>query len=329
VVNTLWGTYLPGYLASPLMYVGIYYFAIMSYLIIIFPIIDIVRLANRRYSFLPKGQNAYNNIGFNTTIFLGIGLIAILVYGTWSSRSTYVKAYEVNIGKNLKQQDLNIALISDIHLGDYMDIKRLKALVSEVNELKPDIVLIAGDLVDSSIRPFVKNEMAKEVGNLKSRFGTYFAFGNHDLGEKSEELAKLLKAEGVKVLKDDFELVDNSFYVVGRDDVAVSRTGGKRKDLKDIISTVDKSKPIILIEHNPKSLKEAISEKIDLQVSGHTHKGQFFPYNLFTNRSYDMVYGYETMEDFNIVVSSGFGIWGPPIRIGSRSEIVQINLKGK
>lgn len=328
VVNQVAGDYLPGFLSTPMLYVGIYYVAILSYLMLVFPIIDMIRLANKRYSFLPKDSAAYSNFSFYVTIFLAVAIGTILIYGTWSGRSSYVKAYDVKVNKTLKEDNLKIALISDIHLGDYMDVKRLKNLVGEVNEMNPDIVLIAGDLIDSSIKPFLENQMAKELGKLNSQYGTYFSFGNHDLGSKVPQLTKSLEEVGVTVLKDDYKLINDSFYVVGREDVAIKRMGGNRKSLKDITKDLDKTKPVIVIDHNPMnaSLKEAQNERIDLQVSGHTHRGQFIPYNFFTNRGYDLVYGYDKKEDFNVIVSSGYGTWGPPIRIGSRSEIVQINL---
>jgi uncharacterized protein len=325
VVNRIVGDYLPAYIANPMLYIGVYYVAILSYLMLIFPLVDMIRLANRRFSFFPKDQSVYGNSSFYFTIFMGLLIGTILIYGTWSGRSTYVKAYDVRISKSLKE-DLKIALLSDIHLGDYIDVRRLRNLVEEVNAMKPDIVLIAGDLVDSSIKPFVDNEMAKEIGRLTSKYGTYFSFGNHDLGSKAEELTRLLQEQGVTVLKDDYKLINDSFYVVGREDVAITKMGGIRKNLKDIIQTLDKTKPIIVIDHNPKDLSEAHKEKVDLQVSGHTHKGQFIPYNFVVNRGYDMIYGFDKRDEFNVVVSSGYGTWGPPIRIGSRSEIVKINL---
>lgn len=327
VVSRLVGTYLPKYIGSTFLYIGIYYFAIASYLVIIFPLIDMVKVFNRRLGFLPKDQILYNKLGFLISIFIAVAIGVILAYGTWSGRSSYVKSYDVKINKSFKEENLKIALLSDIHLGDYMDVNRLKSLVSEVNKVSPDIILIAGDLVDSSIKPIIKYDMVKELGALQSKYGTYFAFGNHDITQnKTNTLTELLESEGIKVLRDDYELINDSFYVVGRDDVAVSRVGRKRKDLKEITKKLDKSKPVIVIDHNPKEITEAHDENIDLQVSGHTHKGQFVPYNLVTNRNYDMVYGYDKKDDFNIVVSSGYGTWGPPIRIGSRSEIVQINL---
>lgn len=327
VVSTLVGTYLPKYIGNTFLYIGIYYFAIASYLVIIFPLIDMVKIFNKRLGFLPKDQILYNRLGFLMSIFIIVAIGVILAYGTWSGRSSYVKSYDVKINKSFKEENLKIALLSDIHLGDYMDVNRLKRLVSEVNKVSPDIILIAGDLVDSSIKPIIKHDMAKELGALQSKYGTYFAFGNHDITQnKTNTITELLESEGIKVLRDDYELINDSFYVVGRDDVAVSRIGRKRKELKEITKKIDKSKPVIVIDHNPKEITEAYEENIDLQVSGHTHKGQFIPYNLVTNRNYDMVYGYDKKDDFNIVVSSGYGTWGPPIRIGSRSEIVQINL---
>ena len=295
--------------------------AISIYLLILFFITDILLIINKKFNFFPNIKD--KSLLF--TIIFCILIIALIVIGSFNANSSYVKNYDIKIDKELKEKKLNIVLISDIHSGDIIGTSRLENMVSEINRLNPDIVLIAGDLIDNSIKPFKENNMASQLGKIKSKYGTFFAIGNHDIFDnKTEELSSLLRNEGIIVLRDEYKLVNNSFYVVGRDDVSISRIKSKRKDLKDIINNVDKNKPIIVIDHNPSSMNESLESNIDLQVSGHTHKGQLAPFNLIVKGIFEDYYGYMKKNNFNIVVSSGYGTWGPPLRIGSRSEIVNI-----
>ena len=155
--------------------------------------------------------------------------------------------------------------------------------------------------------------------------------GNHDeMGRSVEEIVKTFKASGINVLRDKAILINNSFYVIGRDDISQeSQTKIKRKDLSDIIKDLDKSRPLILMDHQPRDFADTQKNGIDLQVSGHTHRGQLFPANLITNLIFEIDYGYLQKDNSNFIVSSGYGTWGPPIRIGSRSEIVEIDIDFK
>lgn len=315
--------YFPKYLSSPLMYIGIYYMAIAAYLFITVLLIDLVTLLNSKLHFIPNSKHLPSYL----TIFITLSLIILMILGSFNARNSYVKSYDIKIDKTINYSNLNIVMVSDVHLGDFIDKTRLIKMVKEINELKPDVVLIAGDLIDNSLTPFKDNNMAEELGKIESTYGTFFALGNHDIFDnKVSELSTLLEKQNITVLRDDYKLVDNSFYVVGRDDTSISRLKGERKTLKEILNGVDKSKPIIVIDHTPRDLDEPTSEKVDLQVSGHTHKGQFAPFNFVTSKIFEVDYGFKKKEDFNVVVSSGYGTWGPPIRIGSQCEIVKITL---
>lgn len=326
IIYALLNRYFPKYLSNPLMYIGVYYMAISIYVLILFFIIDIFLIINKKFNLFP---NIKDKSLFFTIIFFVL-IVSFIGKGIYNAHSSYVKNYDIEIDKEFKNEKLNVVLISDIHLGEIIENSRIKDIVSKVNDLNPDIVLIAGDLIDSSIKPFEDNNMASELGKIKSKYGTFFSLGNHDLFDnKVDTLTTLLEKEGIVVLRDKATLINNSFYIVGRDDISISRFKDKRKDLKDIIGNVDKSKPMIVIDHNPSSLKESSESMVDIQVSGHTHKGQMVPFNLITKAIFENHYGYMKKGNLNLVVSSGFGTWGPPIRIGSRSEIVNIHLNGK
>lgn len=324
IIYGLLNRYFPKYLSNPIMYIGIYYMAMALYLLMLFAITDVFLIINKKFNFFPNIKD--KSLLFTLIFFvLIIGLIAM---GSFNANNSYIKKYDIKIDKALKEEKLNIVLISDIHLGDILGNARLKKMVNEINRLNPDLVLIAGDLIDSSMKPFIENNMALELGKIKSKYGTFFALGNHDLFDnKVEALCSLLQNQGVTVLRDDYKLIDNSFYIVGRDDVSARRINAATKELKAITKDIDSTKPIILIDHTPSRINESAEANIDLQVSGHTHKGQLFPFNLITKGIFEDHYGYMKKNNFNIVVSSGYGTWGPPLRIGSRSEIVNITLE--
>ena len=144
----------------------------------------------------------------------------------------------------------------------------------------------------------------------------------------ADELDKYMAEMNLNVLRDSSVLIDNSFYVVGRDDRSkISFTGKQRKSLKDILTDVNKDYPIILLDHTPSKLVEAVNEKIDLQFSGHTHNGQMFPVNFITKWIYEVSWGYLKKEQTQFYVTCGVGTWGPSVRLGSDSEIVNMKIR--
>lgn len=307
--------------------IGSYWLILMLYATAALPVIILIRfiLGENKFEFFT-----YRNF-YIYAIIIFFTLYAILALtGTFNASFSKIKNYEIIIDKYIKEP-INIVMISDIHLGNIIRNKRLKKMVQTVNSLNPDIIAIAGDIVDSNITPFTERNMAEEFSHLKSKYGTYAVLGNHDLMTKSiDKIIKILSENKVTVLRDDAILIDNSFYIIGRDDITIKLyTKKNRKPLIDITKNLDNSKPLILIDHNPKDIKESYNANIDLQLSGHTHKGQISPLNFVTKRAFEIDYGHLQKNNFNVIVSSGYGTWGPPIRLGSKSEIVVIKLKGK
>ncbi|NNU75948.1 metallophosphoesterase [Clostridium estertheticum] len=332
IVSMLLSSYIPSVVLNSLNIVGSYWMGIIFYLILLLPIIDLIRFLNSKISFIPRNINETANLSIIIAMVVIVCLSGLMVYGTWSARSPKVTKYDLNVNKpqgDLKA--LKIIMVSDIHLGFVVDNKRLTVMVNKINELKPDIVLIPGDIIDSSLEPFVKQNMSDNFKRLKSKYGVYACLGNHDeMGRSVEDVVKTFNACGINVLRDKAILINNSFYVIGRDDISQeTQTKIKRKDLSDIIKDLDKSRPLILMDHQPRDFADTQKNEIDLQVSGHTHRGQLFPANLITNLIFEIDYGYLKKNNSNFIVSSGYGTWGPPIRIGSRSEIVEINLDFK
>jgi Predicted phosphohydrolases len=183
---------------------------------------------------------------------------------------------------------------------------------------------LAGDVSDRSIIPVMNQHMDEEFRQIKAKYGVFAINGNHEhFSETPNATANYLKKAGINVLIDEVALVDSSFYIIGREDHIVRN----RKPLDQLVKGLDPSKPRILLDHQPFHLYDAENNGIDLQISGHTHNGQFFPGNLIVKRMYEMGHGYLKRGKTHYYVSSGLGIWGPQYRIGTQSELVVVNLK--
>lgn len=326
IIARLTQRFFPNFISEGLTIVGSYWMAAMVYFIIILLIIDIIRLLDKWLSFLP------DNIKNNPSIITIIGLIIIgivmgtLIYGTWNARKPVVKHYNVKINKKAGSLDkLHIVMVTDIHLGTLINNGRLVKMVNMINELHPDIVLLPGDVVDEDIKVVIEQKMAETFRKLKPQYGVYAVFGNHEnIGGQGDKVEDYLNEGGIKVLRDSYVKVADSFYVIGRNDMSSMGSRVKRQALVNLMKGIDPSLPLILLDHQPSKLNEPEKQGIDLQLSGHTHRGQFFPINYITQRIYEKDYGYLRKGDFQLIVSSGFGTWGPPIRVGNKSEIVDI-----
>ena len=303
--------------------IGAYWLGLLMYSALAFPILAIVNLLVTKAPFFSNKFYLYE------ILLIPLIFIFIAIIGSYNAKNSYVKSMNIKINKEGLREPLNIVMVSDIHLGNIIRNKRLKTMVEEINSLNSDIVIIAGDIIDSDITPFLNHNMASEFSKLKAKYGTFATLGNHDILTKSEdEIVRILKENSITVLRDEATLINNSFYIIGRDDITISRfTNKPRASLEDLTKNLDKSKPLIVVDHNPKYLNESLDANIDLQLSGHTHKGQIAPGNIVTNKLFEVHYGYLKKDNLNVVVSSGYGTWGPPVRLGSKSEIVQINLQ--
>lgn len=236
-----------------------------------------------------------------------------------------VKEVDINI-KNLKE-DLNIALLTDVHLGKNLGEDFLKALIDKVNALNVDMVVIAGDLIDADIAsiPYVHL-----LENFKSKYGTYYVYGNHEYYNHIEAIGQKLKTlKNFKVLED--ESIDfGEFTLSGTLDLSAKRLGFKESDIEKIKTQIDQEKVNILITHQPKYVKTYDVSGFDLILSGHTHAGQIFPFSLLVYLEQGFVYGlYQLSKDSLLYVSSGAGFWGPAVRFLAPSEIALIRLKGE
>ncbi|SHE37784.1 metallophosphoesterase [Caloramator proteoclasticus] len=318
--------FLRKYLSKNLNYIisllGSYYIAVLFYVMIAFFLVDILRFALK---ILIKGYKTPAVLAY-ANIFVAALIILLIIVGTINALNTKVAEYKLSTKKEI-DEDLNIVMVSDVHLGTIITERRLNKLVNLINRQSPDIVIFAGDLIDDDIDIFEKRRYGEILKNIKSKYGVYAVLGNHEyISRDIEKVKKCYGEAGIGLIIDDVKKVDG-VYLVGRDDLSSSRVNGKeRRSIKDLVEGLDKNKYIIVVDHQPRNIQEVKEAEVDLQLSGHTHKGQFFPINYITGKIYDIDHGIMQEGDFTLVVSSGYGTWGPPIRVATLSEIVSIKV---
>lgn len=327
-ISMLGKNYMPKTLERILNIIGGYWLAAFVYLIGFVVIIDIFRIIAKKLNMMPE-------IFKSNTWFVAFSVVAIvaiiLAVGTYNSVIPKFTRYSVDIDKTAENiKKMKCVMVSDIHLGEIVGKERLHTAVEMINSLDADLVVITGDLIDNDIEPVKRQNMLDELKNIKSGYGTYAILGNHEYyGKTTEEITKLIEESGVTVLRDKVVKIQDSFYLAGREDIAGTHMGYKRKSLAELLEGIDNNLPVILMDHQPSTLKESREAKVDLQLSGHTHAGQFFPISVITSLMYEEDNGYLKDKDFNLIVSSGYGTWGPIVRIGSQSEIVDIDINFK
>ncbi len=308
--------------------VGDWVLAVVYMAVILWLLSDLARLISNSWSVIPE---VVKTIRFQGSLVTAL-LICILGYGSWNATNPVVVRYELTIDKHISGLDsIKAVLVSDIHAGRVVGAKRIEQLATALISLNPDIVFYAGDIIDNDADYADKNNLLLPLANVKPKLGSYAVLGNHEyIGGQGGAAEALLRKTGMHVLRDDKILIRDMIYVVGRDDRSAGvYRNAVRKPLRELMQDVNKTLPVILLDHQPNSLQEAVENEIDLQVSGHTHKGQFFPNNLIVERMYEQAWGYLSKGGLQLIVSSGYGTWGPPIRIGSRAEIVELTIHFK
>ena len=253
---------------------------------------------------------------------------ATVIGGFIHSRNIQIARYSVDTDKGSKS--FRTVLVSDIHIGALGIEERLPEMVEMINSENPDVVCIAGDIFNNNISSIHNPEaVAEALSSIKSEYGVYACLGNHDCGNGFEDMLKLISDSGVTLLYEDYAVIPELCVIYGRADSSpVSTTGSvKRHDFDYNVISDFADLPVIVLDHNPANLGEYTSD-ISLILSGHTHKGQMFPGSLVTGAMYDVDYGMlrKSEDATTAIVTSGVGYWGPPIRVGTDSEIAVIEI---
>ncbi len=264
-----------------------------------------------------------------TAIVLATGFA---IWSFWNARMTRIRKLDLFIEKKIGsgKKKIRVAVASDIHMGTLVGKDRVQKLVSLIQSLKPDLILFPGDLVDADLAPVLKFNVGRVLRKLKAPLGVYGVTGNHEYIGGAEPAVRYLTLHGVRMLRDEKVELANGLVLVGREDLARHRFAGRnRKRLSELMRGIPDNVPTILLDHQPARLNDGVKERVDLQLSGHTHHGQLWPLSLLTKLVYEKSWGYLKKGYTQIYVSCGFGSWGPPFRLGSRSEIIDLTLTFK
>jgi predicted MPP superfamily phosphohydrolase len=304
--------------------IGSFWMAYMLYLFLAVFIIDLVRLVNHFFHFLPEFSQIMK-------FRLGLGVFAlasvIVIGGHINALWINVKEIPLEIHKKINgNPEVKILMASDIHLGALIGERREKKLLDIVNEQKPDMVLLCGDLVDGEIAPVLRKNLGKHIQEIKTPLGVYAILGNHEYIGGEQKTLPYLKSINIKVLIDSLVTLPNGIQLIGRNDRS-ARGVNQPKPLKELMASTNPEYPIIVMNHQPFNLSEASDLNVDLHLSGHTHNGQLWPFNYITKAIFELSWGYLKKGNTNFYVSSGFGTWGPSVRTGNRPEVVIFKLK--
>lgn len=324
--------------------IGNYWLGTLLYIIQVTVIADLIRMILKRINF-PHKEKLFSKRGFVVSGALCIGLIAALsldgIYGASVIRTT---DYQVAIHKTAGDlKELKIALVSDLHMGYNIGTKHIADMVEKINATDPDLVVIAGDIFDNEYEALDDPaKLAEILSGIKSRYGVYACYGNHDIEEKilagftfsskkkktsDPRMDQLLEDANINLLRDEGVLIDDSFYLYGRPDYRIPGRGiSERKTPEELTASMDSSKPIIVIDHEPKELQELSDAGVDLDLSGHTHDGQMFPGNLTIKLMWENACGYLKKGNMHSIVTSGVGVFGPKMRVGTKNEVCNITV---
>ena len=279
-------------------------------------------------------------------------LLILLLSACGIFHAKYIKttSYDVIINKTIPEcTSMKVVLLADTHFGYNAGVLHARELVRKINKQKPDLVCIAGDIFDNEYDAIRNPEkLEKALRGIKSTYGVYACWGNHDLNEeilagftfkhkdgdlsdiKDPRMKKFLKDSNIHILEDESVLINDQFYVIGRKDASLTeKIHETRKAPTQLTEKLDRDKPIIIIDHQPKELQELADAGVDLDLCGHTHNGQTFPGNFTIKLMWENPCGLLSKDNMTNITTSGAGVWGPAMRIGTDSEICSINIQLK
>ena len=306
--------------------IGGFWMAFMLYGFLILFISDLLAPLFRLTGVLSQNDMPiFRKWSYIITLCSSIGLIT---FGFFNAIVPVVKKYDIVINKTVADlETFRIAAVSDIHLGSIIRKRSTKKLSGILKKIDPDMVLLLGDIVDGEIGPVLRDDLLSYFTCPKCRDGLLAITGNHEYIGGASITIPYIEKHGIRILKDEVVHIDGGIQIIGRLDRDGARFYGKeRLPLSELMKQVDLTKPVILLDHQPFRLNETAQAGIDLQLSGHTHNGQIWPLNYITKMIYELSYGYKKIGNTQFIVSSGFGLWGPRVRSGSRSEVLEITI---
>ncbi len=324
-ISVLLGNRLPLGVSRIFDLVGGYWIILFLFLVAAALIGDLFRIAHHFLDIYPDWVKMHYDqvkIYYMALVFLMVMIISGIGYWRFSNPQVTRLTFELDKAQ-LNHGGLKVVVASDIHLGHLIRKGQLEKWVTLINNQKPDIILFAGDVFDHNLKAVQAQQLDITLAKLNARYGVYAIPGNHDYYAGIDGAIQYLRNSGIHVLRDSAVTVDDKIVLIGRDDLT-NRNG---RPLKTLTQGLNRNLPWILLDHQPSRFNESIENKVDIHVSGHTHQGQFFPVSWVVSKIYPLAYGYKKISGTHFYVSSGLGLWGAAIRLGTNSEIVQITIR--
>lgn len=323
--------------------ISTYWIGIMLYSLLYVVLFDLLRL-------IAKHTKLKNTLLFSRGSVISIGsvvvacAVATCLYGIFNARNIKVNEYSVTVNKSCgSDKHLKAVLVADLHMGYAIGVDHITNMVKKINEQNADIVIIAGDIFDNSYDGMDDPEGIKaQLKSIKSKYGVYAVYGNHDIDEKilmgftfdwggkqlnSEKMTNFIKECDIKLINDESVLINDEFYLVGRRDTDKPGTeDGTRAEISELTKDLDKTKPIFVLSHEPDELQKTADAGADIDFSGHTHDGQLFPGNLTIGLFWENPCGMIKKDNMYSIVTSGVGVYGTFMRIGTDAEICSVDI---
>lgn len=332
------------FLRRPLFKIGAYWLGISLYLILYVALIDLLRWIYSKL-FKDKYNDFYARLICTLLIIVLTG--ATSIYGIINAKIVRTTEYEITINKdggNFKE--MTIAMFGDPQFGYNIGEYHLKQAVDIINKNDVDIVCVVGDIFDNQYSAIKHPDKLIELFNqIKSKYGMYAVLGNHDVEEPilcgftfndddienklaSKEMLDFIKKSGMVLLYDENVIINDSINLYGRADQERPNLGNiTRKESGDIFKEVDTTKPLFVLDHEPREYDELEKAGVDLMMAGHTHDGQLWPTKIATDIIWENAYGLWVKNTFHAITTSGLGLFGPNMRVGTIAEVCIIHVK--
>ena len=317
---------LPDTIMTPILHIcGAWYIASI-YITLTLLTLEVIRLTDKWWHWFPQG--VYLNLPtIKRVLFvvIAVGAVALLFRANYKVNHPIVKHVYLTVPKETPGRDsLRIVLMSDLHIGEMIGKELVQKYVRLSNSQHPDMVVLAGDIMDYESRFAENAHIEEDLRQLQAPLGTYIVYGNHEYRANRFAKERWIRKFST-LLKDSVASPDGTFYLIGRDDMV----NKKRDPLQKLIAGLDTTKPLIVLDHQPWSFAEMRMNHVDLGLHGHTHNGQLWPYPLLMKLIYECPFGYYRKGGVQHYVSCGYGCAGPAYRVGTRSELIVLHIRFK
>ena len=302
--------------------VGFYSLPYLLYLFLTVFSLDLLSLVNRLLKF--RSLDSIRERRFRIIVLWLIFTLPLVVViaGVWNNNHIRVNAYRIEVPRGSSPlPHLRIAFAGDFHLRGSTRRGFMAEYAAKINSLRPDIVLVAGDVLEGDRRDERTEEYERQFRQVRAKYGVYAVFGNHE-SHGGYDKRTFFENARIRVLRDEIIVIDDSFCLGGRK----YGRAENRKTLEELLKGAEEDLPLLLLDHRPGDIARVSRSRVDIQLSAHTHHGQLFPFNFITQNVYELSWGYRKIGHTHLFVTCGIQTWGPPVRTAGHSEIMQIDV---